>query len=564
MFNQHRDYDLKDSATFEQRIIAYVVDATLCGVIAGFLAPLSGALAAVTPLLYFLIGHLALGYTLGKYLLGLRVISTTGDSSIARMLIRESIGKWLSGALLLIGYLMVIFRSDRKAMHDILSATRVITLKPQNVTGFSQVARGLGSVVALTFIFCSILVYQIFYTPMILNQFAARLAPYGLEMQGVSGSYMTGFKIKNMLFENEDLKFNFNNIQFRMNRDLGLLERMSVKEATIDYFHIDSGSFELLNLDKDSFKDLIKRKEKSNKKKKKKKTRKRLEASRTKEKKFDKFHIKSVEIGNLIFKKGLKEFKINRFSIKDMIGVRGGRNEFKHIFFDSSLGQIYLKDTYFDEKAKNSKISFSGFLKKDNPLISGLRTDFDFNGILNQNQGEKEMDLFFARKRISFSFFENVDKKKDMKLKIKDFSPRQFFDAHIPLSRINLAGDMNGLSGSLKVRNKMVSFSKHSMIDLLTTGLTGYTTKNQMINMNFMQMKANQPWLSVSLNADQQADLSSDVLSQLYANRNYHEMSTKSRAVITKDLNFFSANPFMKLLNAFGPDERSPASNDGQ
>jgi len=76
--------------------------------------------------LYFLTQH---GATPGKMLFGLRVVDTAtgGRPSVGQALLRETVGRCLS-ALFFIGYLMVLARSDRRALHDMLAGTAVLCL----------------------------------------------------------------------------------------------------------------------------------------------------------------------------------------------------------------------------------------------------------------------------------------------------------------------------------------------------------------------------------------------------------------------------------------------------
>jgi uncharacterized RDD family membrane protein YckC len=46
--------------------------------------------------------------------------------SPGKALYRETIGKFLSVLLLFSGYLMVIFRRDKRALHDIMSKSQVL------------------------------------------------------------------------------------------------------------------------------------------------------------------------------------------------------------------------------------------------------------------------------------------------------------------------------------------------------------------------------------------------------------------------------------------------------
>lgn len=67
--------------------------------------------------------------TLGKLLLGMRIVRTDGSPvSLATAILRYFAGI-VSGLLLGIGYLMVAFRRDKRGLHDLLCDTAVVIVK---------------------------------------------------------------------------------------------------------------------------------------------------------------------------------------------------------------------------------------------------------------------------------------------------------------------------------------------------------------------------------------------------------------------------------------------------
>ncbi len=82
-----------------------------------------------------LVGFLYFGYyyskrgtSLGKSILNLKVLCLPYAEfpSYKTAFIRDLLGKFLSTAVFFFGYLMVFFRKDRRALHDLLSDTVVI------------------------------------------------------------------------------------------------------------------------------------------------------------------------------------------------------------------------------------------------------------------------------------------------------------------------------------------------------------------------------------------------------------------------------------------------------
>ena len=123
-----------------KRLGAYVLDVVLPVVIILLLIGVSGAAGAaserlgmtvlVLGLIGFLLGELLLfarGTTPGKAALGMRVVKEDGrPAGFLTMLLREWIGKLISGFFLGVGYLWIVLDRDRQAWHDKLASTYVV------------------------------------------------------------------------------------------------------------------------------------------------------------------------------------------------------------------------------------------------------------------------------------------------------------------------------------------------------------------------------------------------------------------------------------------------------
>ncbi len=69
------------------------------------------------------------GQTPGKMLLRIQVIGSDGNSlSYGKAFYREIVGKFISGIILCIGYLMAAFDDQKQALHDRMARTYVIKL----------------------------------------------------------------------------------------------------------------------------------------------------------------------------------------------------------------------------------------------------------------------------------------------------------------------------------------------------------------------------------------------------------------------------------------------------
>lgn len=146
--NQREDFTLYQNASFTLRWYAMAVDlmlfAPLCMIarlpfentleyLGAFgydtkYIGLSVLLLLVPYLLYFILPTTIYGRTLGKKVVGLRVVQVNCSEQLefGQVIIRETIGKAISVALLFAGFFMVCFNDRRRALHDYLGATIVI------------------------------------------------------------------------------------------------------------------------------------------------------------------------------------------------------------------------------------------------------------------------------------------------------------------------------------------------------------------------------------------------------------------------------------------------------
>lgn len=84
----------------------------------------------VVGLAYYVILTGVYGQTLGKMIVGIRVIPQGGgENRWGSILLRESVGKLLSALLLMSGFLMAAFDKKKRALHDRLAATVVIKVR---------------------------------------------------------------------------------------------------------------------------------------------------------------------------------------------------------------------------------------------------------------------------------------------------------------------------------------------------------------------------------------------------------------------------------------------------
>lgn len=95
---------------------------------------MNAILTAIPLLLYFVMPTLIWGQTLGKRIVGVRVVQKgqVPHLNLGQVFVRETFGRLLSGALLGLGFLMVFTDPLRRALHDRIAGTEVICYRVKN------------------------------------------------------------------------------------------------------------------------------------------------------------------------------------------------------------------------------------------------------------------------------------------------------------------------------------------------------------------------------------------------------------------------------------------------
>lgn len=86
------------------------------------------SIISLNVVLYFVLFHIFWGATVGKKLLYLKVLKTDfTEARTGRIIVRETFGRLLS-AVLFLGYIVILFRKDKRGFHDLISDT-IVTRK---------------------------------------------------------------------------------------------------------------------------------------------------------------------------------------------------------------------------------------------------------------------------------------------------------------------------------------------------------------------------------------------------------------------------------------------------
>ena len=117
---------------FVRRFVALLIDGLLPAAVFAVLWPAANggvayATATVVGLVYFTVLEGGPGQTVGKRLLGVRVVPTTGTGAVGygRAAIRY-IGRYVSASVCMLGYLWALWDKRGQTWHDKIAETEVV------------------------------------------------------------------------------------------------------------------------------------------------------------------------------------------------------------------------------------------------------------------------------------------------------------------------------------------------------------------------------------------------------------------------------------------------------
>ena len=108
-----------------------IVVALMVGILAVILVPALGILGVIIAYLSVILYHTLFigfkGQTLGKMALGVKVVNAQGEvPGFWRAALSETIGKFVSGLVLNLGYLWAGWDRDKRSWHDHIASTYVV------------------------------------------------------------------------------------------------------------------------------------------------------------------------------------------------------------------------------------------------------------------------------------------------------------------------------------------------------------------------------------------------------------------------------------------------------
>lgn len=130
-------------AGFWRRFLAVIIDSILLGILFYFLRTIMPygfygyrggyfafqAIPWIINIIYFATMHRMSGQTLGKKVMGVKVIRYDGSLVTWPQSFGREIAKILSGLIIYLGYLWMLWEKERRTWHDLIAKTHVVKIR---------------------------------------------------------------------------------------------------------------------------------------------------------------------------------------------------------------------------------------------------------------------------------------------------------------------------------------------------------------------------------------------------------------------------------------------------
>jgi uncharacterized RDD family membrane protein YckC len=126
-------------ASFGQRLVAFLIDALILGIINWIVTMLlggvlgeAGSMVAIVIQIAISVGYWVfyqekMGQTVGKKVMKIKVVDASGNlPPVGTLFLREIVGKFVSGIILGIGYLWMLWDPKKQCLHDKIATTYVV------------------------------------------------------------------------------------------------------------------------------------------------------------------------------------------------------------------------------------------------------------------------------------------------------------------------------------------------------------------------------------------------------------------------------------------------------
>lgn len=557
MSSGERNKDLSEfsPASFEQRLLAYTIDYLFLTISAKALTLLTGERVPMSLLLgiltsaYFVFGHILYQRTLGKQLLGLRVIGSnpSQDLSWTRVYLRETLGRFICWMFLGLGFLSVMFTDDRRGWHDRIGGSRVISLKPVNEIGIlPRMMRGLGTLSLIGLLMIGGTYYSVFYTSLPIQSLQERLYTVGLRLKGIRGNLKNGFHVKRMDWDENGDSFELEDLFLEIDSDIISLlnQKYRVKKLSVARAKLVLHHSERRNETPDVDKNVESEDENLNGNGDQTGGSAALKSPRQE----FAFIADEIDLRSLTTVVEGKEFLIHRFFVSGF-DLSDSKLHFSRVYVDSGDFTFNLPEMNYTKDNFEMSGPVEGMLKAS-LLPQILRGNVDLKVQVKGPLHDPDVDFQAYQRKIL------IERRTDsLSVKLNEWSPEHHLVGYWPVNRLQLSFQGQGelksmlLTTALKGRVFLhnVPFDLASGQTLLTAMMGGLRFQHQRGNyqslMAWSPQSVDSAWMDIQ--SSLQLGSREEELSYLYYGTGLTLITEAQKARIDADIRFFS-NPIFR------------------
>lgn len=197
----------------------------------------------VFSLIYFVYPTKASGRTLGKMLLGIKVVpkdNFKGSVSWLQAILREIVGKLISTIPLFLGYLWARFNADGKAWHDMISGTQVVSLVyEEEKTTLQKIQQVMLGILTIP-LGVGLIIMAFLYTSMPLDSIKEKIEAAGIQVGSLTGSLGGGLHFSEIRRHDENQNFSLGSVDVKFSVSALVYDRIFIIEKlTADEGHIE-------------------------------------------------------------------------------------------------------------------------------------------------------------------------------------------------------------------------------------------------------------------------------------------------------------------------------------
>lgn len=200
-------------------------------------------LCFIVSILYFVYPTKASGQTLGKKLLNIKVVPAGNDKgkiTWGQAILREVVGKWVSSLPFFLGYLWAYFNPNRRAWHDSIGKTEVISLVWEEEKTTAQKVQQIVLAIISVPAGVALITVAILYTSLPLDSIKEKIEASGTQIGTLTGSLAGGLQLTDIKRHDGDQSFSLASVEVKFNlwtlltSNVFYIEKITVEDGHVE------------------------------------------------------------------------------------------------------------------------------------------------------------------------------------------------------------------------------------------------------------------------------------------------------------------------------------------